>query len=238
MKVDNTDDLTLGDLFTIKRGLATGSNSFFIMDDEEIKEWHIPRRFLKPILPGPRYLRTDIIEPQADEAPAVFPGFTCLIAASLRTKSRPPGRISTRICTRGVSRTFTCRISPAIALHGTPRSSVPRAFLVHLHGPLGQRQASVSLYLESFGCNGAQRLPNALSEEPPAGGAQESPGAQAKVFEALQRIETSQIISEGRVYGGGLHKVEPRELAQIPARLVLENIDAHVRIERQERLFV
>ena len=32
------DEPTLGDLFAIKRGLATGSNSFFILSDEESEE--------------------------------------------------------------------------------------------------------------------------------------------------------------------------------------------------------
>jgi len=63
------------------------------------------------------------------------------------------------------------------------------------------------------------------------------PEIQARVFEALKRIRPTELVSEGRVYGGGLHKVEPKELAQIPARLVLESIDTHVHIERQERLF-
>jgi adenine-specific DNA-methyltransferase len=63
------------------------------------------------------------------------------------------------------------------------------------------------------------------------------PELEARVFEALERITTAQLISEGRVYGGGLHKVEPKELAQIPARTVLENIDGYFRIEHQERLF-
>ena len=57
------------------------------------------------------------------------------------------------------------------------------------------------------------------------------------MFEALQRITPAQLLSEGRVYGGGLHKVEPKELAQIPARSVLESIKGHVRIEHQESLF-
>ena len=62
------------------------------------------------------------------------------------------------------------------------------------------------------------------------------PEIQARVFEALKRIKPSELVSEGRVYGGGLHKVEPKELAQIPARVVLESVDARLRIERQERL--
>ena len=45
------------------------------------------------------------------------------------------------------------------------------------------------------------------------------------------------LVSGGRVYGGGLHKVEPNELAQISAREVLDSIDGQLRIERQEKLF-
>lgn len=35
------------------------------------------------------------------------------------------------------------------------------------------------------------------------------PELEERVFSAPQRITPSQLISEGRVYGGGLHKVEP-----------------------------
>src|ERR1700739_966917 len=51
---ENTDEPTLGDLFAIKRGLATGSNSFFILDAEQINEWNIPRKLLEQILSRPR----------------------------------------------------------------------------------------------------------------------------------------------------------------------------------------
>jgi hypothetical protein len=59
----------------------------------------------------------------------------------------------------------------------------------------------------------------------------------ARVLEALKRIKPSELVSEGRIYGGDLRKVEPKELAQVPARVVLEGIDAQIRIEQQERLF-
>jgi hypothetical protein len=66
---------------------------------------------------------------------------------------------------------------------------------------------------------------------------QEHPEAHSQVFEALKRITTAQLLSEGRVYGGGLYKVEPNELAQVPASPVLNSIGSHVRIERQGALF-
>jgi hypothetical protein len=36
------------------------------------------------------------------------------------------------------------------------------------------------------------------------------------VWEVLNRITPDQILGEGRVYGGGLHKLEPKELANVP----------------------
>lgn len=45
---------TLGDLFAIKRGLATGCNEFFVLRSEQIAEWNLPDEFLIPILPSPR----------------------------------------------------------------------------------------------------------------------------------------------------------------------------------------
>jgi hypothetical protein len=64
-----------------------------------------------------------------------------------------------------------------------------------------------------------------------------NPALAGRVFEALQGITPGQLLSEGRVYGGGLHKVEPKELAQIPAQPLLDAIDGAVRIEQQQGLF-
>ena len=60
---------TLGDFFTIKRGVATGANAFFILERAEARRRGIPEVFLKPILPGSRHLKQDVIEADADGYP-------------------------------------------------------------------------------------------------------------------------------------------------------------------------
>lgn len=49
----------LSDFFRIKRGIATGNNSYFILDADEIKQRNLPLECLRPILPSPRYLESD-----------------------------------------------------------------------------------------------------------------------------------------------------------------------------------
>jgi hypothetical protein len=236
--VENTDEPTLGDLFVIKRGLATGSNSFFILDEEVIKHWRIPHQFLKPILPGPRYLTTDIIEPQPDEAPTVLPRLYLLDCSEPEERIKASWPRFYAYLQKG--RDEDIHIS-YLASHRTPWYSQeqrpPAPFLCTYMGRsangkhpfrfIWNRSAATAhnVYLMLYPKSRLQEALNNHSE------------LEARVFEALQRITPAQFVSEGRVYGGGLHKVEPKELAQIPARVVLESIDGYVRIERQENLF-
>ncbi len=39
-----------------------------------------------------------------------------------------------------------------------------------------------------------------------------------KIWDALQSISVDDMESEGRVYGGGLKKIEPKELAKVKCR--------------------
>jgi len=49
----------------------------------------------------------------------------------------------------------------------------------------------------------------------------DSPTALAAVWQALGEIKLQTIVGEGRIYGGGLHKIEPKELGNVPAEGVL-----------------
>lgn len=41
-----------------------------------------------------------------------------------------------------------------------------------------------------------------------------------KVWEFLNGIDAATLLGEGRVYGGGLYKMEPKELANVPAEAI------------------
>ncbi|MBF2760187.1 MAG: N-6 DNA methylase [Ectothiorhodospiraceae bacterium AqS1] len=70
---DRTDDdkWKLGDLFSIKRGIATGANRFFILPKAKARLLGIPRQFQKPILPSPRYLSKTVIASEKDGYPVI-----------------------------------------------------------------------------------------------------------------------------------------------------------------------
>jgi adenine-specific DNA-methyltransferase len=235
---DSADEPTLGDLFVIKRGLATGSNSFFILSDEETKSLHIPRRFLKPILPGPRHLTADIIDSRADGAPAVSPQLYLLDCSEPEEKIKARWPRFYAYLQKGREEEIHASY---LASHRAPWYSQeqrpPAPFLCTYMGRSANGRhpfrfiwnrsdaTAHNVYLMLYP---KSRLQEALHNHP---------GLAARVFEALQSVTPDQFISEGRVYGGGLHKEEPKELAQIPARGVLESIDGLVSIERQEKLF-
>ena len=41
-----------------------------------------------------------------------------------------------------------------------------------------------------------------------------------KIWKILNQITPEMLIDEGRVYGGGLHKLEPKELANVDASMI------------------
>ena len=66
-------DIRFSSLFDIKRGLATGANSFFVIERNKAKEYGIPDIALKPILPKARYLQSLVINAKDDGYPDVEP---------------------------------------------------------------------------------------------------------------------------------------------------------------------
>ena len=236
--VERVHELTLGDVFSIKRGLATGANSFFILTEAQVKERKIPRAFAKPILPGPRHLTQDIIDALPSGAPDVSPRLYLLDCPEPEEHIKQHWPEFYAYLKQGMAEKID---TSYLASRRTPwysqekRPAAP--FLCTYMGRArdgkhpfrfiwNRSQATAhNVYLMIYPKG---RLRDALAQHPELA---------AYVFEALQRITPAQLLSEGRVYGGGLHKVEPKELAQISAQPILDALAAHTCIEEQQRMF-
>jgi hypothetical protein len=236
--IRKTDDLKLGDIFTIKRGLATGSNDFFILTAAEAENWQIPRHFLKPILPSPRNLTSNIIESSCDGLPDVSPLLFLLDCDAPEDQIQRSWPRFYEYIRQGREQKIH---SAYIASHRTPwYSQENRPAAPFLCTYMGRSRNGKHPF--RFIWNRSQATAhNVYLMLYPKGPLRmllkEHPESEAQIFETLQSIGPERFISEGRVYGGGLHKVEPKELAKIPAGFLLEKIDSVLQVGRQQVLF-
>lgn len=60
--IQNTDSSIISDFFEVKRGIATGYNSFFILSKREIEEKGLPIECFTPIVENSKSIKTSIIE--------------------------------------------------------------------------------------------------------------------------------------------------------------------------------
>ncbi len=227
---------TLADLFEIKRGLATGANDFFIIPRSEAAKLGVPKDAVKPVLPSPRHLRAEIINGDDTGYPAEIPAL-CLIDCRLPEKTlREKFPAFWKYLEAGKRQDIdkgylTSRRAPWYS----QEARAPSPFLCTYMGRPGNGRkpfrfiwnrssaTATNLYLMLYP---KAELAQALAEKP---------ALYEKVFRVLQAFETDAFLKEGRVYGGGLYKMEPTELGRLPATQILRA--AGLTLSRQETLF-
>ena len=236
-----SDTATLGDLFSIKRGLATGCNSFFVLRPERTSEFHLPRRFLKPILPSPREIGTDEIQADEEGEPQI-PNRRYLLSCDLpenevRAKFPALWKYLEGGIEEGIQQRYLCRhrepwysqedrpSAPFLCTYmgrQTLKSESPFRFILN-----HSRATAANVYLMLYP---KPALAVVLSRDPEL---------YRVVWKALSSITVEMLVGEGRIYGGGLHKLEPKELANVSADGVLRVLSEgkKLRLHKQMDLF-
>ena len=235
--ISSHSEVTLGDIFSVKRGLATGSNNFFILGEDQVKQWQIPRPFLKPILPGPRHVTTDVIDSYPNGDPLVAPRLYLLDCSEPEEEIKIRWPLFFEYLRKGheddiAVSYLASRRSPWYSQERRP----PAPFLCTYMGRARNGKLPFRFIWNRSQATAHNVYLMLYPRAPLQAALRNRPELAADVFAALQRITPAQLLSEGRVYGGGLHKVEPNELAQTPAA-VFESIPGCSRIPRQESLF-
>ncbi len=216
---------TLSDFFQIKRGLATGDNDYFILDAKEITTRGLPIEVFHPILPSPRYLPNDEVKADHNGLPNIphqlFLLNTRLAAAEIKT--RFPSLytyLEKEGKTRGTQERYICR-------HRTPwyaQENRPPAPIVCTYLGRGDRKSGrpFRFILNNSKATVANVYLAMYPKAQLAHALQRDPALIRRVWEVLNAIAPKQLLSEGRVYGGGLHKLEPKELANVDATAICQ----------------
>jgi methylase of polypeptide subunit release factors len=232
----NVDEATFADLFDIRRGLATGANDFFILARSDAIKLGVPKDAVKPVLPSPRHLRAEIIDGDHDGYPLEIPAL-CLIDCrlpekTLRDKHPAFWKYLESGKRRGIDKGYlTSRRNPWYS----QEARTPAPFLCTYMGrPRNGRKpfrfiwnrseaTATNLYLMLY--------PKAVLAQALA----QKPALHETVFSELQAIDTETFLRAGRVYGGGLYKMEPTELSRLPGTQILRAIG--LPLSRQQTLF-
>ncbi|MDR2651434.1 MAG: Eco57I restriction-modification methylase domain-containing protein [Prevotellaceae bacterium] len=210
--------ITIGDYFFIKRGIATGSNKHFILTDESVERLNLSGEYLKPILPSPRYIVSNIIETETDGCIAgIRNQYLLNITCSENEMTDLPENL-----VRYLNEIYNSIKDNYIIKNRSPwykqeyRSECP--FLVSYMGR--NKNRPFRLFLNKTNAT----VPNVYLMLYPKFNWKEAE-RQNKYFlkelhENLQNISAETFVSAGRIYGGGLYKLEPKELM----RVSLDNI--------------
>ena len=223
----------LSDFFRIKRGLATGDNSYFILSEREIECRGLPIAAFKPILPSPRHVPADEIMSDRFGNPLLEKRLFLLDPPWTENEIRE--RYSTLWSyleegkAEGIADRYICRHR---AMWYTQERRPPAPFVCTYLGRSNKKNGRPFRFiLNNSKATAANVYLMLYPREPFERALLDSPELKRRVWQYLNQICPQAMLGEGRVYGGGLHKLEPRELGNVPAEALVELFPA---LERQQ----
>jgi len=213
----------LTDLFRIQRGIATGDNKFFILQREDVQRLDLPPEFLRPVLPSPRFLQDLTIDADRDGSPLTHPQL-CLIACGLpeqvvRQNYPSLWRYFQTASERGV-------LDRYLVQKRTPwykqEHRDPSPFLCTYMGRGGKDQRPFRFFRNRSDAIATNQYLMLYPKFRLADMLHETPAMAEEVHQILCQIRGNELRGEGRVYGGGLNKIEPGELGRVSAQPLLD----------------
>lgn len=211
------DTPTFSDFFTIRRGIATGNNSYFIRPRSEVLDEGIDDSSLFPILPPPRRLDALVIAADEDGWPKLAEQLVLMSSdepESILVDKNPNLARYFETADEKTRNSYLVRNrSPWYKVEHRE----PAPFLLTYMGRANAKGAPFRFilnYSKAIATNGYLMLyPRGELKK----AIQNESLRLEDIHDALSQLSQDLLITGGRVYGGGLRKIEPKELSDIPA---------------------
>ena len=205
-----TEQIKISDLFDIKRGIATGANKFFILSPEQIQRHQLSSDYFTPILPSPRYLESGELLADKNGNPLLQKALfllNCQLAEEEIHKKHPSlWRYLEEGKKQAIHERYLCR-------HRSPWYSqefrLPAPILCTYMGRNKKPFKFIRNHSTAIAPNVYLMLYPKKSLQARI---QTNPVLLTKIWQGLKNLQAIDLIREGRVYGGGLFKIEPKEL--------------------------
>jgi adenine-specific DNA-methyltransferase len=221
----------LSDFFSVKRGIATGDNKYFILTKSNIESKGLPISQFKPILPSPRHLSGIEVETDDLGYPAIEDKLfvlDCKLPISEIEQLYPELYTYLQVGIKtGVADRYLCKSRKL--WYAQENRAESHFYCTYMGRSDKNGKKSFRFILNHSKAIVANSYLILYPKPEVAAVIAKDPEMVAIFFEGLNAITEKVMIDEGRVYGGGMYKLEPRELANVPAPEILRSITSGMR---------
>ncbi|MDR0305324.1 MAG: Eco57I restriction-modification methylase domain-containing protein [Chitinispirillales bacterium] len=212
----NKSSSKLKDYFDVKRGIATGSNDFFIIEKSRIFEMGLPFEFFRPVLPSARYVKTTEINSDEQGNP-ILPQqlflLDCRLSEDGIKKDYPRLWQYLESGKNNVANGYLCKTRKCWYFQEQREAPI---FICTYMGRVTDGRNSAFRFILN---NSNATVTNSYLALYPRKNLLEKfddvPSLKRTVWELLNEMTSESLQNEGRIYGGGLQKIEPKELLNI-----------------------